>query len=149
MLEGSVAKLVNPFDTLRTINKKNQYYSLPALEEQGLGKVRRLPVSIRIMLESLLRNCDGHVIKEEDVKRLAQWNPTRPDQGDVPFVVSRVILQDFTGVPLVVDLAAMRDAVASRGDDTNSSILKSRSTLSSTIPYKSTAPGPRMRFYII
>lgn len=90
------------------------YYSLPALEEAKVGPISRLPVSIRIMLESLLRNCDGQRVREEDVKRLANWNAKTPDTGDVPFVVSRVILQDFTGVPLLVDLAAMRDAVAKR-----------------------------------
>lgn len=111
--------LPNPFDTLRSLNndKKNYYYSLPALEEQGIAKIQRLPVSIRIMLESLLRNCDGEGIAEEDILHLAQWNAKKPQNHDVPFVVSRVILQDFTGVPLLVDLAAMRDAVAAKGCD--------------------------------
>ena len=90
------------------------YYSLPALEEQKIGSISRLPVSIRVMLESLLRNCDGKRVREEDVVRLAKWNPAKPYPGDVPFIVSRVILQDFTGVPLLVDLAAMRDALAKR-----------------------------------
>lgn len=85
-----------------------QYYSLPDL----LGPTSRLPISIRIMLESLMRNCDGKKVREEDVKRLAKWNAHKPDPSDVPFCVSRVILQDFTGVPLLVDLAAMRDAVS-------------------------------------
>jgi aconitate hydratase len=109
-------KLVNPFQTLLSLNNdsKRFYYSLPALEKT-LGKpLSKLPVSIRIMLESLLRNCDGTRVKEEDVVRLAKWNAKKPDEGDIPFVVSRVILQDFTGVPLLVDLAAMRDAVAER-----------------------------------
>ena len=106
--------LANPFNTLKSIknDKRRYYYSLPALEEQGICTVKRLPISIRIMLESLLRNCDGHRVKEEDILRLAKWNSKKLEEGDVPFVVSRVILQDFTGVPLVVDLAAMRDAVA-------------------------------------
>ncbi len=106
---------VNPFKTLKSFRKDHFYYSLPALEEQKIGPIGRLPVSIRIMLESLLRNCDGKRVREEDVKRLANWNPKKPDPGDVPFVVARVILQDFTGVPLLVDLAAMRDAVAAKG----------------------------------
>src|SRR4029079_8510621 len=103
-------------DTLRSLknDKKHFYYSLRALEEKGAGKISRLPVSIRIMLESLLRNCDGKRVREEDVQLLAKWNPQKPHPGDVPFIVSRVILQDFTGVPLLVDLAAMRDAVAER-----------------------------------
>lgn len=109
----------NPFETLRSLknDKKRFYYSLPALEEQGVGKMSTLPVSIRVMLESLLRNCDGKRIKIEDITRLAQWNPKRPSHGEVPFVVSRVILQDFTGVPLLVDLAAMRNAVVEQGVD--------------------------------
>ncbi len=84
-----------------------QYYSLPGL----LGAKSRLPISIRIMLESLMRNCDGKKVRQEDIHRLAKWNPHHPDPKDVPFCVARVILQDFTGVPLLVDLATMRDAV--------------------------------------
>jgi aconitate hydratase len=103
----------NPFHSQKKLHS-HTYYSLPALEEQKIGPISRLPVSIRIMLESLLRNCDGKRVREEDVVRLAKWNPAKPHPGDVPFVVSRVILQDFTGVPLLVDLAAMRDAVAHR-----------------------------------
>lgn len=111
-----MATLPDPFQTLRSI-KQGEYYSLPALAEQGFPQIRRLPVSIRIILESLLRNCDGQRVKEEDVKQLAHWNAQHPQEGDVPFIVSRVILQDFTGVPLLVDLAAMRDAVAHVGAD--------------------------------
>ena len=118
MKEGA-ANLVNPFHTLKSLNDDQHhfYYSLPALESVAGEHVRKLPVSIRIMLESLLRNCDGKRVREEDVLRLAKWNGKKPDEGDVPFVVSRVILQDFTGVPLLVDLAAMRDAVAVRHVD--------------------------------
>jgi len=87
---------------------KYRYYSLP----ERLGRKSRLPVSIRIMLESLMRNCDGNKIREEDVARLAHYNAANPSEHDVPFCVARVILQDFTGVPLLVDLAAMRDAVS-------------------------------------
>jgi aconitate hydratase len=105
-------------NTLRFLkDKTHSYYSLPALEELKLGAISRLPVSIRIMLESLLRNCDGKRVKEEDVLRLAKWNPKNDAKGEVPFVVSRVLLQDFTGVPLIVDLAAMRDAMAAQGLD--------------------------------
>jgi len=110
-----MAKLVNPFNSLKKLPSGPSYYSLPALEEANLGNIARLPVSIRIMLESLLRNCDGTRVREEDVKNLASWNAKAPGGFDVPFVVSRVLLQDFTGVPLVVDLAAMRDAVAKKG----------------------------------
>lgn len=104
-------RLSNPFETLRSLHddQKHFYYSLPALEDKIPG-IKKLPISIRIMLESLLRNCDGKRVREDDVVRLAKWEAKNPYEGDVPFVVSRVILQDFTGVPLLVDLAAMRDA---------------------------------------
>jgi aconitate hydratase len=102
----------NPFSTLKTLPQGQLYYSLPALEEKGVGKIQRLPVSIRVVLESLLRNCDGKKITEDDIERLARWSPKGPYDGDVPFVVGRVLLQDFTGVPLLVDLATMRDAMA-------------------------------------
>ena len=87
------------------------YYSLPALETAGLGKISRLPVSIRVVLESVLRNVDGARVEERSVKELAAWAPTEERSKEIPFVVARVLLQDFTGVPLGVDLAAMRAAV--------------------------------------
>ena len=96
---------------------EGKLHSLPALEEAGLGKISRLPISIRIVLESLLRNCDGRKVSEEDVKNLAGWNAANPGTYEVPFTVARVVLQDFTGVPLVVDLAAMRNAAAEAGAD--------------------------------
>src|SRR5208283_4347782 len=103
-------------DTLRSFDagkgKIGFYYSLPALEEKGLAKISRLPVSIRIVLESVLRNCDGKKVAEKDVETLAAWNAKTPAQEEIPFVVARIVLQDFTGVPLLVDLAAMRTAVA-------------------------------------
>jgi aconitate hydratase len=86
-------------------------HSLPALEEQGVGNISRLPVSIRIVLESVLRNCDGKKVRRKDVETLAKWNAKKPANEEIPFVVARIVLQDFTGVPLVVDLAAMRSAV--------------------------------------
>jgi len=86
------------------------FHSLPEVEKQGLGKVSRLPVSIRIILESLLRNLDGKRVREQDIRALAAWQPKAERTEEIPFVVARVLLQDFTGVPLVVDLAAMRSA---------------------------------------
>ncbi|MFL5298791.1 MAG: aconitate hydratase, partial [Anaeromyxobacteraceae bacterium] len=86
-------------------------WSLPALERAGVGAISRLPVSIRIVLESLVRSCDGHRVREEDVRNLAGWKPNGERTAEVPFVVARVLLQDFTGVPLLVDLAAMRSAM--------------------------------------
>src|SRR5204862_4165668 len=92
-------------------------FSLPGLEEQGVGKISRLPVSIRIVLESVLRNCDGQKVQRKDVDTLANWNAKKTANEEIPFVVARIVLQDFTGVPLVVDLAAMRSAVARLGGD--------------------------------
>src|SRR6266536_3467968 len=93
------------------------FHSLPELEEQGIGKISRLPVSIRIVLESVLRNCDGKKVRGKDVESLAEWNAKCPAQEEIPFIVARIVLQDFTGVPLVVDLAAMRSAVRLLGRD--------------------------------
>ncbi len=101
----------NLFNSLQTFNH-GRYYSLPALEAAGIGKISRLPVSIRIVLESVLRNADGKKVTEYDVRALANWNAKSPAQEEIPFIVARIVLQDFTGVPLLVDLAAMRSAVA-------------------------------------
>jgi aconitate hydratase len=110
----------DPFNVLRPLasgGKTYRHYSLPALEQAGLGKVSRLPVSIRIVLESVLRNCDGVAVTEQDVRALAAYNAAKPVDTEIPFVVARIVLQDFTGVPLLVDLAAMREAVARLGKD--------------------------------
>jgi len=105
----------NLFNSLQTFDlgngKKGQYYSLPALESAGVGAVSKLPVSIRLVLESILRNCDGKKVSEAAVRELANWKPTAARTEEIPFVVARIVLQDFTGVPLLVDLAAMRSAV--------------------------------------
>ncbi|MEX1045397.1 MAG: aconitate hydratase AcnA [Chthoniobacterales bacterium] len=93
------------------------FYSLPKLGRAGLGNIARLPVSIRIVLESVLRNCDGRKVREQDVRALAAWNAGNPAAEEIPFVVARIVLQDFTGVPLLVDLAAMRNAMAAAGKD--------------------------------
>src|SRR2546425_4989619 len=103
------------FDSLQSFNTKDlsgSFYSLPELERQGVGPVSRLPVSIRIVLESVLRNYDGKRITEDNVRRLANWEPNNVRTEENPFVVARILLQDFTGVPLLVDLAAMRSAGA-------------------------------------
>jgi aconitate hydratase len=93
------------------------YFSLPLLERSGVARLSRLPVSIRVLLESVLRHLDGRRIRDEDALALATWQPGAPRLAEVPFVVGRVLLQDFTGVPLLVDLAAMRSAVARRNRD--------------------------------
>ena len=113
--------MTDEFKTLKKFDAGNGdegwLYSLPALEEQEIGKISRLPVSIRIVLESVLRNCDGKKVRRKDVEALANWNAKRPANEEIPFVVARIVLQDFTGVPLVVDLAAMRSAVKKVGGD--------------------------------
>src|SRR5438094_6675914 len=114
-------KLHDLFDSLHYFDlgngKQASFYSLPALEKAGLGPVSRLPVSIRLVLESVLRNCDGSKVTEGNLKALANWSPHAKRTGELPFVVARIVLQDFTGVPLLVDLAAMRSAVARLGGD--------------------------------
>jgi aconitate hydratase len=91
--------------------KTSSLYSLPFLERTGVGPISRLPVSLRIVLESLVRNLDGQKVKEEDVRQLANWRPNAERTAEIPFIVARIVLQDFTGVPLLVDLAAMRSTV--------------------------------------
>jgi len=92
-------------------------YRIARLEEQGLGLVSRLPYSIRVLLEAVLRRCDGYLVTEEDVRALAAWNAAAPAKVEIPFMPARVVLQDFTGVPCVVDLAAMRSAMRRLGGD--------------------------------
>ena len=92
-------------------------YSLQALEAAGLGKISRLPVSIRIVLEAVLRNYDDKKVSEAHIRQLASWQPNAARTEEIPFVVARIVLQDFTGVPLLADLAAMRDAAARMGKD--------------------------------
>src|SRR5437867_4043784 len=109
----------SPFQTLQDFDlggdKQGKLYSLPQLERAGIGPVSRLPVSLRLVLESVLRNCDGKRITEHNVRTLANWKPNAPRTEEIPFVVARIVLQDFTGVPLLVDLAAMRSAVSRLG----------------------------------
>ena len=93
------------------------YYRLAALEEAGIGQISRLPFSIKVLLEALLRQVDGFAVTEEDVRRLANWDAANPAQVELPFKPARVVMQDFTGVPGVVDLAAMRSAMARLGGD--------------------------------
>jgi aconitate hydratase len=109
----------NTLNTLKEFplapGQSGQYYSLPALAESLGVNISRLPVSIRIVLESVLRNCDGKKVTEEHIKQLANWGPTAARTDEIPFVVARVVLQDFTGVPLLADLAAMRNVASKMG----------------------------------
>jgi aconitate hydratase len=108
-------------NTLRTFTTGNgsegRFHSLPALAEHGFPNLSKLPVSIRIVLESLLRNNDGLKVSDKDIANLANYNAKAPGDYEIPFVVARIVLQDFTGVPLLVDLAAMRSAVHGMGRD--------------------------------
>ncbi len=114
-------KLHNLFESLQKFDagsgQQASFYSLPMLEKAGLGPISRLPVSIRIVLEAVLRNCDGHKITEANVRALAKWQPKGNRTEEIPFVVARIVLQDFTGVPLLVDLAAMRSVAGRLGKD--------------------------------
>ncbi|HXT40552.1 MAG TPA: aconitate hydratase [Candidatus Angelobacter sp.] len=111
--------LHNLFDSLQKLDlgggKQGLFYSLPALQKAGIGPISKLPVSIRLVLESVLRNCDARKVTEANVRALANWAPKAVRTEEIPFVVARIVLQDFTGVPLLVDLAAMRSAAARMG----------------------------------
>jgi aconitate hydratase len=97
--------------------KTYKYYALQQLSDKGIANLERLPFSIRILVENLLRKLDGRVVKEEDLKAIANWQPTYDAPVEIPYHPARVLMQDFTGVPAVVDLAAMRDAVKDLGGD--------------------------------
>ncbi|GAB3961398.1 hypothetical protein GCM10027614_84500 [Micromonospora vulcania] len=106
-------------------DKTYHYYKLKTLEEDKLTNIEKLPYSVRVLLESVLRQADGRVIKDSHVEDLAHWSKDG-NEGEVPFKPARVILQDFTGVPAVVDLASLRKAMADLGGDPEKSIRKSR-----------------------
>src|SRR5437868_9751024 len=104
---------LNSLDTFKTgAGTAGRFHSLPKLEAAGVARLSRLPISIRIVLESVLRNVDGRKITEKDVRTLANWGANAERTDEIPFMVARILLQDFTGVPLLVDLAAMRSAAA-------------------------------------
>ena len=108
----------NPFGSASTLNTKAgdvRIFKLSRLQELGFGQLDKLPISIKVLLESCLRTMDNFVVSEQDVQRVAGWSATKPATTEVPFKVARVILQDFTGVPCVVDLAAMRAAMKRAG----------------------------------
>ena len=116
-----MAEIHSLFDSLQSFTfgdgQVGKFYSLPALEKAEVGPISTLPVSLRIVLESVLRNYDGKRVREADVCAIANWEPNAERTAEIPFVVARVVLQDFTGVPLLVDLAAMRSTVSRLGRD--------------------------------
>ena len=103
--------------TLQTSQGEMDYYRLATLEEEGLANLSRLPLSIRVLLENALRNLDRYLVTEEDVMAVVNWDPKSPSPREFPFMPARVLMQDFTGVPAVVDLAAMRSTIARHGGD--------------------------------
>ncbi|MCA9102920.1 MAG: aconitate hydratase AcnA [Planctomycetales bacterium] len=114
------ASNVDPFsarDTFDTTAGPVGIYRLSALEKAGLCRVADLPYSIRVLLECVLRSCDGWIVREEDIRNVAAWSPDAKEPVEIPFLPARVVLQDFTGVPAVVDLAAMRSAMSRLGGD--------------------------------
>ena len=106
----------NLYNTLQPL-KGGKFYSLPQLGKSLNLKIERLPISIRIVLESVLRNCDGKKVTGEHVRQLANWKPNAARTDEIPFVLARIVLQDFTGVPLLCDLAAMRNVAHRMGKD--------------------------------
>jgi aconitate hydratase len=111
------ANSFNAADKLRVGDREYDYFRLEALERAGLTKLSRLPYSLKILLENLLRFEDGRTVTKADIEALARWNPRETSEKEIAFMPARVLLQDFTGVPCVVDLAAMRDAMARMGGD--------------------------------
>ena len=114
----TTAALFDPFKAKATISTpagEKTVYRLDALKH--VGPIQQLPYSIKVLLESVLRNCDGHVVTQKDVEALAAYDSRKPAAVEIPFMPGRVVLQDFTGVPAVVDLAAMRAAIKRIGGD--------------------------------
>src|ERR1700681_1202113 len=110
----------NSFGTremLQVDGKGYEIFRLSALEKKGVGHAGKLPFSIRILLENLLRQEDDRFVHAKDIEALAEWQPVTPKRSEIAFMPARVLLQDFTGVPAVADLAAMRDAIAKMGGD--------------------------------
>src|SRR5271157_4711495 len=103
--------------TLKVRNRNYVYYSLPVAEKNGLKGISRLPFSMKVLLENLLRHEDGRSVAKEDIQAVAQWLKTKTSEREIAFRPARVLMQDFTGVPAVVDLAAMRDAMKILGGD--------------------------------
>src|SRR4030095_6637177 len=113
---------VNSFGTHTTLGvggRTYRLYSLPALEKAGFGAIARMPYSMKVLLENLLRHEDGRFVQAADVEAFAKWDAKSTAQREISFAPARVLLQDFTGVPAVVDLAAMRDGIARLGGDPN------------------------------
>src|SRR5262245_12191452 len=114
------SNLFDPFgirDTIVTKRGSMGIYRLHGLEQQKLGNISQLPYSMRVLLEAVVRHCDGYLVTENDVRSLAAWNAAGPAKVEIPFIPARVVLQDFTGLPSVVDLAAMRTAMKRLGGD--------------------------------
>src|SRR5215470_550853 len=107
----SLLKSVCERDIDLGLTEKSRFYSLPALEHAGFGRISRLPVALRIVLESLARNCDGVRVTEQQVRALASWQPNASRSGEIPFTVGRIVLNCAAGIPLLGDLTAIRGAV--------------------------------------
>src|SRR5688500_975843 len=118
-----IVKIMPSIDSFKTRQQLSvgsetvAFHSLPALEQSGFPGVARLPFSLKILLEKLLRRADTAFFKADDIRTLASWTPAASVAKEISFMPARVLLQDFTGVPCVVDLAAMRDGIAALGGD--------------------------------
>src|SRR6187401_2389314 len=119
-MEPAVMTSLDSFKCCRTLkvgSKTYAYYSLLVAEKNGLKGISRLPFSLKVLLENLLRNEDGRTVTKEDIQAFATWLKTKTSDREIPFRPARVLMQDFTGIPAVVDLAAMRDAMKNLGGD--------------------------------
>ena len=106
-----MSKQADPFATRKNLSTESgelTYYDLNELEKQGMGGVSRMPFSIKILLEAVLRQIDGYAVTQEDLQALCRWDEPEAEQREIPFKPARVVMQDFTGVPAIVDLAVMR-----------------------------------------
>ena len=130
------------FSTLSVGGADHRIARLPALEDQGFS-IGRLPYAMRILLENLLRREDGDVVPAADIEAVARWDPAAQPSVEIAFMPARVLLQDFTGVPAIVDLAAMRDAMAAMGGDPEKINPLQPSSWSSTTPSRWTSTASR------
>ena len=136
----------NPFNTLQEFKmasgKTGKFYSLPVLEKALGVKISRLPVSMRIVLESVLRNCDGKKVNESNIRQVANWKPNAPRTEEIPFVLARIVLQDLTGIPVLADLAAMR-STADRLGKNPKVVARTRSTSTPSLSSSATPSATR------
>src|SRR5687767_3302948 len=117
MTRSASTSLPDPFGARATLHVGDEQFSYYRLDRSGLADLGRVPMSVKVLVENVVRNCGRGVVRESEARALAAWQPRGASEAEVPFMPARVLLQDFTGVPAIVDLAAMRDAMADIGGD--------------------------------